>query len=543
MGVPKEIREVPRPVNTVVVDSGNDTDLRYAVRERAASGKYVPGRNPAPKNGRVIGHIIDFKYVPADASDSGSAGGSNKKQASAEHGKAESRKNDAAQDELSDSSDHFLMYGAPAFAHSQSGDIFDDLLEIYSIHDACSILVMAILRIIVPGITCAECAGYFRSAFLKVFYPGTPLSGSHISALIDGSCSDPCLRIRLAGKRVSRVPEDHHIAVGMTPVTGRGMPGDLPDYSCISQDPDAEDVYVMYAYDTETNEPVCTKIRTGNAPSTDDFEAFVLENGIKSGILLAGGDFSPDEIRGTFEGPSGLHYIRPVDRNDGIMEKYGIGSWDRPFGFRGDFVFYQKVQAGGGKILYAFRSMGKAVAEENAFLKAAQRNGGEFDPDDFQRMREISGVSLFEADLDLKPDTVYRAVQYRWLPGLLFRRCMIDFPRINRTSWLDDGRLRGLGLIASVSALITVRMLNAAQNAGLLDRMSFGELMARLRLVRRMEEHGSSGKVPDAGDGRWSVPDKSSMEILARLGLAGGMEVPAPRKRGRPPKRKQTSGQ
>lgn len=89
MGVPKEIREVPRPVNTVVVDSGNDTDLRYAVRERAASGKYVPGRNPAPKNGRVIGHIIDFKYVPADASDSGSAGGSNKKQASAEHGKAE----------------------------------------------------------------------------------------------------------------------------------------------------------------------------------------------------------------------------------------------------------------------------------------------------------------------------------------------------------------------------------------------------------------------------------------------------------------------
>lgn len=93
--------------------------------------------------------------------------------------------------------------------------------------------------------------------------------------------------------------------------------------------------------------------------------------------------------------------------------------------------------------------MGKAVAEENAFLKAAQRNGGKFDPDDFQRMREISGVSLFEADLDLKPDTVYRAVQYRWLPGLLFRRCMIDFPRINRTSWLDDGRLRGLGLIAS----------------------------------------------------------------------------------------------
>ena len=35
MMVPESIRSVPRPTNTVVVDSGHNGALRYAVRERA----------------------------------------------------------------------------------------------------------------------------------------------------------------------------------------------------------------------------------------------------------------------------------------------------------------------------------------------------------------------------------------------------------------------------------------------------------------------------------------------------------------------------
>ena len=63
MGVPAEVRAVKRPVNTVVEDSGRDTPLRYAVRARAFS-KYVPGGNPQPHNGKVVGHIINLQYVP-----------------------------------------------------------------------------------------------------------------------------------------------------------------------------------------------------------------------------------------------------------------------------------------------------------------------------------------------------------------------------------------------------------------------------------------------------------------------------------------------
>ena len=57
MAVPAEIRAVPRPVNTIVDDSGKDSLKRYAVRQRSSS-KYVPGGNPQPRNGKVIGHIV-----------------------------------------------------------------------------------------------------------------------------------------------------------------------------------------------------------------------------------------------------------------------------------------------------------------------------------------------------------------------------------------------------------------------------------------------------------------------------------------------------
>ena len=63
MAVPVEIRSVKRPVNTVVLDTGANSVYRYPVRERSRT-VYVAGGNPSPRNGKVIGHIIDGQFVP-----------------------------------------------------------------------------------------------------------------------------------------------------------------------------------------------------------------------------------------------------------------------------------------------------------------------------------------------------------------------------------------------------------------------------------------------------------------------------------------------
>ena len=63
MPIPESIRKVPRPVNTIIEDNLRDGPNRYAVRSRAGT-RYVKNGNPQPRNGKVIGHIIEGKYVP-----------------------------------------------------------------------------------------------------------------------------------------------------------------------------------------------------------------------------------------------------------------------------------------------------------------------------------------------------------------------------------------------------------------------------------------------------------------------------------------------
>ena len=63
MPIPKDILAVARPKNTFVVVYGKNKNL-YAVRERLGC-IYKEGRR-VPVNGRTIGHIVDFKYVPIE---------------------------------------------------------------------------------------------------------------------------------------------------------------------------------------------------------------------------------------------------------------------------------------------------------------------------------------------------------------------------------------------------------------------------------------------------------------------------------------------
>ena len=101
MAVPDYIRKVPRPVNTIVVDNGRDGPNRYAVRERIGT-RYIPGGNPQPRNGKVIGHIRDGKFV-------------------------------SKQEPSSVTGPDMLSYGASAFVKSVSRDLLDDLMDVYPI--------------------------------------------------------------------------------------------------------------------------------------------------------------------------------------------------------------------------------------------------------------------------------------------------------------------------------------------------------------------------------------------------------------------------
>ena len=63
MPIPREILDVERPKNTVVIAYGKNKNL-YAVRQRVGC-KNVGGRH-IPINGPTIGHIVDGRYIPLE---------------------------------------------------------------------------------------------------------------------------------------------------------------------------------------------------------------------------------------------------------------------------------------------------------------------------------------------------------------------------------------------------------------------------------------------------------------------------------------------
>ena len=147
MAVPADIRAVPRPINTIVDDSGHDGPKRYAVRQRGTT-KYVAGGNPQPRNGKVIGHIIDHKFVPLQ--------------------EMKETKQSVKPDMLS--------YGASALVKSVTHDLFHDLLAVYDPSDVYTMMSIATLKVIRPSITASRMATHYSRTFVCRDYPGAAVS-------------------------------------------------------------------------------------------------------------------------------------------------------------------------------------------------------------------------------------------------------------------------------------------------------------------------------------------------------------------------------
>ena len=105
-----------------------------------------------PVNGKVIGHIIDFKFVP--------------KVKNQQYSEPEC-----------------LQYGAAKIAKNFSDDIYSDLLAIYPVNVATTIMAIATLNFIYPDNFAYRMNVKYRKTFVKKYYPGASISKNSISNL------------------------------------------------------------------------------------------------------------------------------------------------------------------------------------------------------------------------------------------------------------------------------------------------------------------------------------------------------------------------
>ena len=204
-------------------------------------------------------------------------------------------------------------------------------------------------------------------------------------------------------------------------------------------------------------EPVCSKCFPGNMLDVTSYEAFIAENGITKGLIVADKGFQPNAAEG--------HFSKKTD--------------------------------------------------------------GTYNLEDLKNKQKTFGTIVLECDLDIKPETAYKAYAEYWEIEIVMRyyksACNFDETRVH-----DDYSVIGSEFCDFLSTLLTFRLLKSFDKAGLLNEMNYGKIMSLLRRAKKIKLQGQD----------WQLIriSPASETILQKLSLLPKPEEPEKRKRGRPKK-------
>lgn len=353
MPVPSHILSVPRPVNTIVEDRKTDSPKRYAVRARDGYTRSASGRI-APKNGKVIGYIIDGHYVEKAAKSSVKG-------------------------------PYFLSYGSAALIKSVSDDLLIDLFKIFPPNEAYSILCTAGLRVIYPGVTDSRLSSRYEKSFLSQYFPGAALSKNTISSLETRIGQDPEKRKQFYALRLEQVEAKDQIAIDGMLKQDNSSVNDLSAFSFKGRTKGVKDISVIFAYDIERQEPLAAEVFAGNKIDAANYSDFLKRTGIDRGVLIADKGFPVSSIEDLLNNRPNLSYLSPLKRNDTRIVNNRMYDYEGSLVGTGRTVQYKKAHIKGGKFLYSFCDVERSAKEARDWIEREKDPlTGNYDVEKFQ---------------------------------------------------------------------------------------------------------------------------------------------------------------
>ena len=134
----------------------------------------------------------------------------------------------------------------------------------------------------------------------------------------------------------------------------------------------------------------------------------------------------------------------------------------------------------------------KAAIEEADYLTKAE-NQKTFESKKYSKKSSLFGVIVFESDQNLDPKTAYQCYDDRWLLELVFNRYKSD-DCLDKTNVQGDFSVIGSEFVNFITTVMTCRIIRKATRAGLLNKMSYGDLMDDLSSAWRKGRCTSEAK-------------------------------------------------
>ena len=486
--VPEDIRKVSRPRNSVVIDTGHVGMKRYEVKTRKTV-RYVKGGNPQPVNGSVIGYIFDGKFI--------------------------SRRKKAEGVEIK-------SFGGSQLVWMLSKDVFHDLSAVYDVGQASQIYAIAALRVLRKHISDRRLATAYSSSWISELLPNVALSESTVSKLIKDLGNNYSRIVGFMQRRVKCLEKNHHVAIDGTLKQDSSTVNDLSEYSYKARKKGIREISVLYAYDIEKREPICSKVFPGNMIDATSYDAFIRENGIESGLLVDDKGFPPSRIKEVLAANKGLGFLTPLKRDAKAIAENSMYVFDSVIETALGNIPCKKCTLKKDLFLYSFREGWTASKEESDYLK---RHVDGFDKDDFRKKSAAFGTIVLESNRDLDLKTAYDCYDSRWLIELVFRYYKNSLD-LDQTREQNNSSVIGSEFINFVSSLITMRLVNRFSKTEKLDGESFGDILDDLNSVQKI-------KVKD----EWEYAKMNPrMEDILDVLQIKNKPVVVTKKRGRPKK-------
>ena len=490
MPIPAEVLAVKRPKNTVVIAYGKDKNL-YAVRQRIGC-RNDNGRH-LPINGPTIGHIVNLKYIPLD---------------------------DTEPVNVSMSPVDLKDWANIILCDREFKEMQSEMFSVYSRADAMKLYCIAILRVCNPGIKDYELKEAYETGFLSELYPGIPLSRNTVSTFLNDLGKSCSLITQFMRNRTEKVAMDHHLLIDGTLKSDESKVNTFSEFSRKARTKGTRDISVLFAFDLEEMEPVCSKCFPGNMLDATSYSEFIRENHITRGIIVADKGFPESAAHEHFEANADLHYLNPVKRNSRLIDRHNMLDFTGILpGYEG--ITYRKEKCvGTSKWLYSYRNSHAASKEETDWLRRAKK-AGTYKLDELREKQKSFGTIVLECDLDLPPETAYKAYDSRWEIEIVMRyyksACEFDETRVQ-----DDYSVIGSEFCDFLSTVLTFRLMKQFDRARLLEERTYKKLMSVLERAKKVRVDGEGWRLIRI--------NPSQEEILQKLDL-----IPAPEK---PPKKK-----
>lgn len=502
MPIPQSILEVPRPKNTVVTVYGKNKD-KFAVRQRVGCRRV--GTRNLPINGPTIGHIIDGKYVPNET---------------------QKDKNISVSKMAAKSQNISLKDWANiSICDGLFRDIQTELCEHYSQDDAMKIYAISLLRVCYPGVKDYELKDFYDSSFLSELYPNIALSKNTVSKFLNDLGKVYSKIVMFMQERTEKVGMDHHLLIDGTLKSNESTINSLSDFSRKAITKGTKDISVLYAFDIEKMEPVCSKCYPGNMLDVTSYEDFISQNNITKGIIVADKGFPSSAAEQHFCAHKDLHYLNPVKRNSKFIETHNLLTFDKLLPGHSGVTFHKSKCTGVNKWLYSFRNSNDAALEEKAWLERSSKDDS-YDEKTFSEKQKKFGTIVLECDLDIPAEIIYRVYKERWEIEVVMRyyknACEFDETRVH-----DDYSVIGSEFCDFLSTVLTFRLLKKFDDSELLKKYTYKKIMSVLKRAKKIK----------IGSLEWELinMNPSQIKILQELALVPKDEEPKP-KRGRPKK-------